>query len=82
MAGSVFQHPDTRDAMGIAEHLVLKREGRMLDEALTNCIYSRLGPVGDAHLVENIADVVAHGLDADEQLVGDLGIAAACGDKS
>jgi hypothetical protein len=42
----------------------------------------RLGAVGDAGLVEDVADVTAHGVQADDELMSDLLVRMAGGEEA
>ena len=48
------------------------------DEAVLAGVDRRLGAVGGAGLVEDVADVAAHGVAADNERVGDLLVGLAC----
>jgi hypothetical protein len=59
-------------------------DSRMLlsGQALSGGVGGRLGPVGHPGLGEDVADVVQHGVGADEQRLGDSPVAAAGGDQA
>ena len=56
--------------------------GASIRRALVFGVYGRLGAVGHADLVEDVADVPVDRVDADHEFVGDLLVALASGDET
>ena len=56
--------------------------GEELDQAMPNGECAGLGPVHRVRLVEDVADVVAHSPDADDQLMGYLSVRFATRNQS
>ncbi len=50
--------------------------------ALARRVDGSLGPVGGTGLVENVADVVAHSLDANEEFLADLPVGLSATDQA
>lgn len=54
---------------------------RLLAEAVGECVGSRLGTAVGIGLAEDVADVAADGVRADEEPLGDFGVAPAGSDE-
>ena len=70
----------TRDRTRISNKVLF--ESPVLRDAVVPGVTCRLGAVGDAGLVEDVADVSAHGVQADNQLIGDLLVGAPGGKET